>query len=125
MVSELAELVGPVWTAGHTRRVLGLSHGSMLNRRQVGALLALPTADGDLVYPVSQFEKRNGEVQVKPAVREFMHVLRDRDPWTVAVLLHTPAPELEDLAPLEWVRQGRDSQNLVDYAAVLDREFAR
>lgn len=54
-----------------------------------------------------------------------MMVLRDHDPWTIAVLNHTPAPELDDLTPLDWVREGRDAQALVDYARVLKAEFAR
>lgn len=123
--SELADLVAPVWTAEHTRRVLDLSRPSMLDRRRTGSLLALRSSDGDFFYPVSQFEKRDGKVRVKPALRKFMMALRDHDPWSIAVLHHTPAPELADLTPLEWVRQGRPVQTLVDYARTLNAEFAR
>jgi hypothetical protein len=123
--SELADMVAPLWTAEHTRRVLKLSRPTMLDRRKAGSLLALKTTDGDFFYPVSQFERRDGKVQVKPALRKFMMVLRDRDPWTVAILIHTPAPELGDLTPLDWVRQGRDSKPLLDYAHVVNTEYAR
>lgn len=123
--SELVDLVAPVWTAEHTRRVLKLSRPTMLDRRRTGSLLALKSSDGDYFYPVSQFEKRDGKVQVKPALRQFMMVLRDHDPWTVAVLHHTPAPELDGLTPLDWARQDRDTTTLVEYAKVLNAEFSR
>lgn len=123
--SELADLVAPLWTAEHTRRVLGLSRATMQDRRKAGTLLALKTTDGDFFYPVAQFEKHAGKVRVKPALRAFMMALRDRDPWTVAILLHTPAPELGDRTPLDWVRARRDLEDLQGYAEVVNAEFAR
>lgn len=123
--SEMAELVAPVWSAEHARRVLGISRPAMLDRRKTGSLLAVQSSDGDFFYPVSQFEKQAGKVRVKPALRQFMMALRDHDPWTIAVLNHTPAPELDDLTPLDWVRERRDAQTLADYARVLKAEFAR
>lgn len=123
--SKLADLVAPVWTAEHTRRVLNLARPTMLERRRTGSLLALRSSDGEFFYPVSQFEKRDGKVRVKPALRQFMMVLRDQDPWTIAVLQHTPAPELDGLTPSGWVRQGRHPQTLVDYARVVNAELSR
>lgn len=123
--SELAELVAPLWTAEHTRRVLGLSRATMLERRKSGSLLALKSSEGDFFYPIAQFEKRGEKVHVKPALRRFFMVLRDRDPWTIAALLHTPTPELDNLTPLEWVRAGNETETLVACAEVLNLEFAR
>lgn len=123
--SELADIVGPMWTAEHARRELGISRPAMLDRRRSGSLLALKSSDGDFFYPVCQFEKSSGEVRVKPGLRQFMMVLRSHDPWTVAVLLHTPAPELSDLTPLAWLREDRDTQTLVSYAEALRAEFVR
>lgn len=123
--SELADLVAPLWTAEHTRRVLNLSRPTMAERRKTGSLLALKTTDDEFFYPVSQFEKHDGKIRVKPALRRFMMALRDRDPWTVAILMHTPAPELGNLTPLDWVRRGREPGPLLDYAEVVNAEFAR
>lgn len=64
--SELAELIAPVWSAEHARRVLGISRPAMLDRRKTGSLLAVQSSDGDFFYPVSQFEKQAGKVRVNP-----------------------------------------------------------
>lgn len=124
-VSELAALVAPLWSAGHTREVLGLSQQAMLDRARAGSLLALTTSDGAVFYPVWQFEKREGNVQVKPGLRKFVTVLRDHDQWTVAVLIKTPAAELADKSPLDWVCDGGDTTTLVTYAERLRTEFTR
>ena len=123
--SELAELVAPLWTAEHTRHLLKLSRRAMSSREQARSLLALETADGDLYYPVSQFERHDGEIRVKPALQAFMQAMPDRDPWTIAVLVNTPADELDSSTPLDWVRGGGDTQVLLDLAVVLNAEFAR
>jgi hypothetical protein len=123
--SELADLVAPLWTAEHTRQVLGLSRATMLERRKSGSLLALKSTDDDFFYPVDQFEKHGEKVRVKPALRRFFMVLRDRDPWTIATLLHTPTPELDNLTPLEWVRAGNETATLVACAEALNAEFVR
>jgi hypothetical protein len=122
---DFADLVAPLWTAEHARRVLKLSRATMAERRKTGSLLALRTTGGDFFYPVSQFEKRNGKVQVKPALRKFMMALRDQDPWTTAVLMQTPASELRDQTPLGWIRDGGDPQTLASYAEVLRAEIER
>jgi hypothetical protein len=123
--SELADLVAPLWTAEHTRRVLGLSRSAMSQRLKTGSVLAVMSAEGDIFYPASQFETRQGTVRVMPALRKFIMVFRDLDRWTIAVLTHTPATELDGLTPLDWVREGRDVKALVDYAGGLAAEYGR
>lgn len=124
--NEIADLLAPFWTARRTAEALGgLRRSTMAERRKTGSLLGVKTTDGDFFYPVAQFERRDGKIQVKPALRKFMMALRDRDPWTVGILLHTPAPELGDLTPLDWVRRNGDEQRLVRYARIVDAEFTR
>ena len=49
--------------------------------------------------------------------------LRSFDPWTVAVLLNTPAPELDGATPIEWARQGGAQDALRDLAQVVAKEW--
>lgn len=124
--SEMADLVAPLWSAERARRELNISRSTMAERRSAGSLLALKPTDADeFFYPVSQFERRDGRVQVKAGLRRFMMALRGSDPWTVAVLMRTPALELGNLTPLDWVRRGRDESTLNEYAEMLVAELAR
>jgi hypothetical protein len=123
--SELADLLAPFWTAQRAQAALGISRQAMADRRKTGAILALKAADTDTYfYPVAQFETKDGAVRVKPMLRRFLMTLRHREPWTVGVLLHTPAPELENRTPLDWVRRHGDEGTLLDYARVVNAEFA-
>jgi hypothetical protein len=124
--TDLTDLVGPLWSADKTQQALGVSsRAAMRDLCDTGSLLGVPTADGDVFYPVAQFETHDGGFRVKPAVQQFMMALRERDPWTVAVLLHTPADELDECAPLDWVRRDGDTSTLLDYANLVAAAFSR
>jgi hypothetical protein len=123
--NELAALVGPFWSEAKTCEALDASAESLAARRETGTLLGLVTADEDRVYPVFQFARRHdGSVETKPAVVAMLEPLRSFDPWTVAVLLHTPAPELDDSTPIEWAREGGAPDALRDLAQVVAKEWA-
>lgn len=121
--NELAALVGPVWSAANTCRSLGVSQGGLAALGSAGDVLRLVTADGEAVYPVWQFSRR-GQVHVKPGLVPLVRTLRGFDGWTVAVLLHTPAPELDDLSPLDWLAEGRDGEAVAALAVVVAREWS-
>lgn len=124
--NELVDLLAPFWSAEKTRAALGgPSRTRMSQRRKEGSLLGLKTSDRVIVYPVSQFEPHGGGVRVRPGLRGFFAALKDYDPWTVAVLMHTPAPELNELTPLDWVRRGLELDVLGDYAGRVAAEWAR
>jgi hypothetical protein len=123
--SEVADRLAPLWSAERTRRALGISRSALGDRRKSGSVLALRTSDGAFFYPVSQFERRGGKIQVKPGLRSFLMRLRDHDPWTVALILHAQAPELGGSTPLAWIRQSRDQATLEDYADTLHAEWSR
>jgi hypothetical protein len=106
--NEIADLVGPFWSGAKVSDELGVSAGVLDARRESGEVLGLVTVDGVIVYPVSQFQRREGRVEVKPAMVPVLRAWRQFDGWTVAVLLSTPAPELDDLTPLAWLDQGRE-----------------
>jgi hypothetical protein len=52
-------------------------------------------------------------------------VLRSQDPWSVAVIVNTAAPELRDTTPLEWARAGHDEEVLVRLARTIEAEWAQ
>lgn len=124
--NELAALLGPFWTGARTRQALGLNNRQALASRVAsGSVLALKSADGDLLYPVAQFHKRpDGTIEVKPALVPFLRTLRTFDPWAVGVLLHTPAPELGGLTPLDWARKDRTPDTLTALAQTVAHEWA-
>jgi len=124
--NEIADLVAPLWSADRTRRALGSpSRAAMADRRRAGTILGLKTTDGDIFYPVSQFETFQGAVRVKPALREFFRILRDQDPWTVAVLMRTPTADLEDRCPVDWAADEGGLEVLAEYARTVNAEFSR
>jgi hypothetical protein len=119
--NELAAMVGPLWSEGHVCDVLSVD----VDELETGTVLALTASDGGVrVYPVFQFHRRDGVVEVKPALVPFLRALRALDRWTVAVILHTPAPELDDTTPLDWVRRGGSAETLSALAAVLVNEWS-
>lgn len=116
----------PVLDRARARQTLGLkSRQALASRVSNGSVLALKSADGAVLYPVSQFHRRSdGTAEVKPALVAFLRTLRAFDPWAVGVLLHTPAPELGGLTPMGWARQDRDPDTLADLAHAVAREWS-
>lgn len=90
-----------------------------------GRLLGVTTTDGDTFFPLFQFESDRGAVWVRPSLVPFLRRLRDRDPWTVGVLVLTAADELGGSTPVDWIREGGDEAELAEYAEILDAEFNR
>jgi hypothetical protein len=124
--ADLVGVVAPTWSENHTAVSLGLSVEQLEVRRAEGTLLGVPDSEGVRHYPVSQFERdARGLVRVKPALREWMRVLRERDPWTVAILLVTPGPELDGMTPAAFVRaNGEATSTLIEHARIVNAEVA-
>jgi hypothetical protein len=122
--NELADLVGPFWSRAKVSEALGVDERRLTARVEGGDLLELRTADGVPAYPVFQFERDSDHVEVRPALASVFRTLRDFDPWTVAVLLHTPAPELSGSTPLEWLRSERAAEPVVGLAQTVAKEWA-
>ena len=122
--SDLAAAVGPCWSEAKTAAALAVSVESLAALRTAGGVLGLETADGVWVYPIDQFRTGGGRVEVKPDLLPVFHALRGHDPWAVAALLHTPAPELDDATPLDWLSAGGDPEALSALAVAVAREWA-
>ncbi|WP_210438466.1 hypothetical protein [Nocardioides xinjiangensis] len=123
--NELADLVGPFWSWSRVSAALGLSSDRRARGEVGGALLGLATTDGQVVYPVWQFHRLpSGRVEVRPGLAAVFHELQGFDPWAVAVLIHTPAPELDGQTPLEAARSGAAPDDLARVAHAVRREWA-
>ena len=124
--NRLATLLAPFWSSTKVQTELGLKSRQALDeRRKSGRVLALKTSDNHRIYPVSQFQRRGNHIEVKPELIKMLSVLRDHDPWSVAVLLHTPAPELGTLTPLDWIRKRRDTAVLETLARHVAAAWSR
>lgn len=122
--SALVDAVGPSWSTRKVRTELGgVSPQAVHQRVDRGTLWALPTSDGTAVFPTFQFVRRNGRLETKRGLQAMFKILRGEDPWAVAVLMRTPAPELEDTSPVDWERRGGDVEALERLAHDLVREW--
>lgn len=122
--TALVDTVGPSWTIDKLRKELGgVSYQAVHQRVGRGTLLGLPTSDGVTVYPLFQFVRTNGKLTVRPGLLQMFKILKEQEPWQVAVLLNTPAPELEDHTPVEWEKNGGDIEHLEQLATVLKQEM--
>jgi len=95
------EQLGPVYRQGDVARLLGKT------RQAVSAdsgLLRLAMRNGDIGYPVFQFDGRSQLSGIREIVRAFEPVVTS--PWTTASWLTSPAPELDDRTPLAALRAG-------------------
>ena len=123
----MVQLLAPYWSEGKVMEALGLTPAELANHRESGLILGLPDTGGRLSYPVWQFRRRpDGVVEVKPKVGQILEAFHDRvEPWTAGVLLRTPAPELDDLTPEQWIKEGRDTSALIRYAYLIAAEMNR
>jgi hypothetical protein len=123
---ELVQTVGPFWSSAKVRAELAIPTRQALDARiRAGSVLALKTSDGALVFPVLQFRSTTSGAEVRPALKAAIKQLRAHDPWTVALLLCTPADELDGLSPLAWTRAEYDPAALASYAQRVDAQWAR
>ncbi|WP_156391210.1 MULTISPECIES: hypothetical protein [unclassified Nocardioides] len=125
--NEIADLLAPFWTLQRTAEALGIAVGELERRTASGSVLGLVPEGGAAHYPVWQFRRRpDGVVEVKPAFASFIGVLHgSANPWSIVILLRTPASELGDMTPEEWDRSGGNSAGLTELARLLASEWKR
>jgi len=96
-----AEQLGPAYRQGDVARLLGKS------RQAVSAdsgLLRLEMRDGEIGYPVFQFDGR----RKLPGIRDVIGILGPvvASPWTLASWLTSPNSDLHSRAPVQALRDG-------------------
>jgi hypothetical protein len=119
------DLLGPFYTTVQVAKLLGaVSRQALADRRRRRTLLALKTADGVLVYPAFQFDERYRILEGLPAV---VQVLAGSgvDDWTLAGWLVSPSVALEGRSPVEWLREQRAREPLLELAEETAERFER
>ncbi len=113
-----SRIVGDRLDTTQVSRLLGITRQALAKRQSTGSLLGLP-GDGTTWYPTWQFD--TNEARIRPEVRDLIGAFRDRlddvDPLAIAAWAATPQDE--DLAgetPAQWLRAGRDPDQLRDAA---------
>ena len=128
--NPMVELLKPFWSSAKLQQEFKASRQALDSRMRVGSLLGLKTGDGQLVFPAFQFIRdTKGGLKVRPGVIDMLKIVRTSEgyePWTFATLLRTPAPEREDLTPIEWMRDSdQDQRALRDLALRWVHEWSR
>ncbi len=100
-----AEQLGPAYRQGDVARLLGKSRQAVSADR---GLLRLEMRDGEIGYPVFQFD---GKRQL-PGIREVVRALAPSvaSEWTIASWLTSPCTELEKRSPLTALRDGEQDR---------------
>lgn len=125
--NEIAELLAPFWTKRRTSEALLLTCDEVMRRVEEGVVLGLPTEPVRMFFPVWQFHRlRDGTVEVKPGIAVLISAFhRLLQPWTIGIVLRTPASELGGLTPEQWVRARGDVVTLTRYARRVTARFKR
>ena len=96
-----AEQLGPAYRQGDVARLLGKS------RQAVSAdsgLLRLEMRDGEIGYPVFQFDGRRKLAGIRDVIGILGPVVAS--PWTLASWLTSPNSYLDNRAPVQALRDG-------------------
>lgn len=121
--NRLADRIGAVWSGTRTRQALGLrTRQALSSRRANGTVLGVTATDGQVFYPLFQFRRRGGTVEVHPNLIPALKTLKDVDSWTVAAMLRSSDPDL-GMSAAEWASSGRDQARLSQWAQTVKREL--
>lgn len=116
-LNALAEKGSPFYDTGGLTTWLGVSHQEIQVRREERTILGCPTAEGELIYPVWQFQD-NGELL--PGLPSVLMVLSSGidDSWTWALWCQASVPgELDGKTVTEWLRDVGDVEPVLQLAA--------
>jgi hypothetical protein len=100
------ELLGPLIAARQAQELLGVrSRQAVSDLARRGRLLALPTADGRILFPLSQFGPSGRPL---PGVARVLAAFDDAavSAWTIASWLATPQTDLDGEAPIAALKRG-------------------
>lgn len=109
------EQLGPAYRQGDVAGLLGKSRQAVSADR---GLLRLTMRDGEIGYPLFQFEGR----RQLPGMRELVRTLEPvvATAWTTASWLTSPTPELDHRSPLDALRDGERERVLALATALAD-----
>lgn len=96
-----AEQLGPVYRQGDVAHLLGKTRQAVSADR---GLLRLEMRNGEIGYPVFQFDGRRQLPGMREVIRCFEPVVTST--WTTASWLASPAADLDHRTPLDVLRNG-------------------
>ncbi len=108
------DIVGPFYDSDGVARRSGLSPADVAELTETNKLLGCRTAEGALVFPVSQFNPDGSSVAGLPQVLGTM-AAGTSDRWQVALWLNTPLAQLRYRTPAQALRHG-DTQGVQELA---------
>lgn len=119
----LADLIGPSWNQENVCDRLVLTQSELNELTKNRKILVIVGNAGETLYPLFQFTRTDGGVGVRGVVEVALGVLKDMSAVTIATLLNLPAPELDELTPLEWDRAELDQATSIRHLLRLDSEW--
>lgn len=126
--SVLDDHVGPFYDTSGLRSWTGTSRQAIHAKVQRNRLISCQLEDGSWVYPVWQFDGRG---TAKPALVDVWRELRGpaehphADPWTCALWMRAPHPDLDGMTPVEWIEDGRPAEAVLELARYDAARWAR
>lgn len=112
-----AEAVGERWDTSETAEFLGVTRQALHDRVKRGTLLGVP-GRGVTWFPIWQFDL--ADRRVRPVVTALLQVFRSMDrplePAEIASWATVPQSELDEVAPADWVAEGRPDRTVVTAA---------
>jgi hypothetical protein len=117
--------LGPLLSREQVRRLLRVESDQEVEDLVQGKqLLALPTDEGNTVYPAFQFGQ-NGKPY--PAIARVIELLDSVaiTPYTIASWLMSPKPYFGGTSAIRWLEMGRDPRRVVAEARLAAAHMAR
>lgn len=119
----LDELVGPFYDADGVAGYLALSEGELAERIATNEIIWAALANGTPVFPTWQFvtddRVRGGLLRVWQTLR------RGADPWTAALWMRSPAPDLGGLTVAGYLAADASPARLEYVTMLADRDSER
>lgn len=106
---DLDEAVGPFYDTNGLSEWIGASRQALDGKRKRNSIIACQLEGGRWVYPTWQFDDEGSPHQDLIAVWRTLRGPAERpnaDPWTCALWLRSPHPELNDRTPADSLLSG-------------------
>lgn len=116
------QLVGPFYDTTGLTQWWGISRQAVNKAVAAGTVIACRLDGGSWVYPTWQFTDSG---TVHPRLITLWSTLRAAaDPWTCAVWLRSPQPELDGRSAAEWIADGHPHESVMALASADARRWA-
>ncbi len=105
--------LGPLLSQTEVQQLIGADSANEVDALVAEQrLLALPTHEGDVVYPAFQFRADGSPYPVVGRVIEILGPVAVT-PYTIASWLMSPKPYFRGTSPIHWLEMGRDPRRVV------------